>query len=187
MRRFMVGACVVAVSALFSGCGPSGGSGPSQTSRHPTLLPIEPQPAEIERPEDLPPGWYIESGHDRGVMLKNSDLEDKWVWISIDWSIRGTDLQQALEMHREVFEEDPNGEYLGSGEAQIASLGQAVWSWGRSGEDSEFLKDELTLFVVHPYRPAVLALRYVAPPADGDISPRVEELLAIAAVVEPVE
>jgi len=104
MRRFMVGAWVVAAVALFSGCGPGGDSGPAQISRHPTRLPNEPPPAEIEHPEELPPGWYIEPGHERGLMLKNADLDDRWVWIAIEWSVRGPDLQKALEVHRKNFE-----------------------------------------------------------------------------------
>ena len=186
MSRCTIGTVVLVAMTIFSGCGPGGGSDPYRGAL-PTQLPSEPPPAAIERPEELPPGWYIEPDHDRGLMLKNADIEETWVWIAIEWDVRGPDLEQALRQHRQNFEGDPSVEFLGSGEVEGSPFAAAVWSWGRSAIGEENPIDELVLFTVHPHRPAVLAFRYLTPTTEGDVSDRLEELLTISAVVQPVE
>ena len=182
MRKFEVFGAVLAISMALLACG-----GPEEPPP-PLDIEVEAGPTKVpdalaeSRPGELGDGWYVQSNSSAGTMILNFDRDDASIWITIDSSASGQDLQGAVDRHRRDFEQDPIGEHLGEGTTDTAGFGPALWSWGRMADEET--TDELVLFVEHPNREAVLALRTTFPKVD-DISTKLEELVTVADAVAP--
>ena len=147
-----------------------------------------PAPSTEETQQDLIRGWYATSNSSSGTMMLNFDRSDESIWIHYEGSVKNLDVEEAARQHRQIFQSDPAGRYLGSGSVDTTSYGPATWSWGRmNAEDDEeqvVRTDELVLFAKHPTRPVILAFRYTFPATDNG-EEKLAELVAVAESVAP--
>ncbi len=172
--------CVVMIVVL-AACGGSENSEPV-VSLAPTPVPAGGDQPDPVSSGGLPDDWFVVSSDNQGMMLENSRDEDAWIWITIEPSLRKSDLGEAVKRHRKSVEESPEGTYNDSGSIETSKHGTGMWSWGSYEADEGDLegKHELVLFVSHPRRDAVLGMLYLYPLGDTNFESRLAELVAVA-------
>jgi hypothetical protein len=138
--------------------------------------------AQPDDPQGLPGDWFVASNEGSVLTLEKLDDEDAWVWVDLETSVPGSDVERGISVHRKAVEDSPAGTFVGSGSVETAQHGTAVWSLGSyAGDEGEEGKNELVLHLSYPRRNALLRLRYLYPLEGGPVfDDRLTELVAIA-------
>ena len=115
-------------------------------------------------------------------MLRRSDGEDSWIWITIERGFSASQLEEAIAFHEEDMRDLATGTFHDKGYVETEKFGTAGWSWGtyaaEEGEEND--TTELALFVPYPSGNGLLGMRYVITVEVEDVEARVAEVVAVA-------
>ncbi|MCJ7754988.1 MAG: hypothetical protein MUP13_10540, partial [Thermoanaerobaculales bacterium] len=130
MRRFGAHITVFAILfGLFACSGEKSEQPIVHVSTAPPTSSAEP-PMQANASSGLPGDWYVSSSDKTGMMLEKMDEEDAWIWVSLEASISGSDVNEGVKLHRKAIVDSPAGNYFDSGSIETAKHGSAAWSLG---------------------------------------------------------
>ena len=166
-----LGACLVVLSCLGSGCSP--------TVTQPNGISNEALDLSVAYLGD---DWIVETNQGQDLVIVPSDPERQGTLeFVVGPEETGINLVAALDSHRKEIESRPDGAYSGAQEL-TGPMGTAFYSRGRfKGADGTV--EETRLLSIHPRSSRMLEMVYLYPGGD-DSSRRVGELIELFAEVE---
>ena len=118
------------------------------------------------------------------VQLNHREIEDLTFVVGVEPTLKGGNLQEQLQEHREEMDHPPGTLHRDSGNLESEGLGSTVWSWGTIDVTGAAI-EQLALFAAHPVDSSLLIARSEFPSQGNDIEVQLAELLRIAEIVGP--
>jgi hypothetical protein len=185
--RIVPALLIAATVAAIGGCGaeptPSPQAvGPSRNT--PTPYPTRSAAATGYDRAQVPERFVIQPSGPFWVQLFDPAARDATIVVGIEPTRSGAELEAAVAMQREEMDRPPQSRYHEAGELRSETLGAVRWTWASYRLD-DLEMEQLALFAAHPGEGCLLIARSEYPSGKGERQAKLDELVAVAAVIGP--
>jgi len=185
--RIVLALLIAATAMAIGGCGAEPAPykqavGPSRST--PTPYPTRSVPAAGYDQAQVPERFTIQPSGPFWVQLIDAADRQASIVVGIQPTRSGADLGAAVEMQRQEMDKPPHSQFHESGAVTTAALGEIRWTWSSYRID-DLEMQQLALFGAHPADRCLVIARSEYPSGRGERQAKLDELVAIAAVIGP--